>query len=155
LDTSSIAKQQIKSLKKIEAIYNEILTIDTAFRINQELLLIHSEHYCLRDTELITPGNKYELEEDFKTHQFNSTIAIRTKERIIFKPLIEKSTFDSLLFDELQIYGELMFLSVSTVDINGEDLIRLHYGISIPGTDIGTSATLYIDELGEKVIRQY
>ena len=44
-DTSFIAKQQIKSRQKLEALYNEPILIDTVFKVGPDSLFVHFEHY--------------------------------------------------------------------------------------------------------------
>ena len=149
-DTSFIAKQQIKSRQKLEALYNEPILIDTVFKVGPDSLFVHFEHYCLKDSEFIVPPSSYEIAGDFKTYNFASKLEVSSHTEVI-----RKETFDDLLFERLRNYGVLMMPSIALVSENDKDLIRVHYSITIPGTDVGTSATLYLSRLGERRISQY
>ncbi len=154
-DTSFLAKQQIRSKQKLESLYDQRLIIDTVFVLGSDLLNVRLEYYCLTDTELTIPASNYEIQEDFKTHDFASIIEIKSSEKVIYKEVIEKGTFNILLFDRLKKYGVLMFPSLSLITDGDKDLIKIHHSVTIPGTDVGTSATLYLNHLGERRVSQY
>lgn len=152
-DTTFLAKQQIESKQKIQESYDNKISIDTVMMIESESFNVHLEYYCLKKDALVIPSSYYELGGDFKTYHFVSKFELRNQNEVLHSELIDKSTFEALLSDELKNYGVLMFPSVKVSDDGGS--IRVHHSVTIPGTDIGTSATLNFDKLGEKRISQY
>ena len=138
-----------------EALAIEPILIDTVFKVGPDSLFVHFEHYCLKDSEFIVPASSYEIAGDFKTYNFASKLEVSSHTEVIHKEVIRKETFDDLLFERLRNYGVLMMPSIALVSENDKDLIRVHYSITIPGTDVGTSATLYLSRLGERRISQY
>ena len=152
-DTSFTARQQIESKRKLEALYDEKLSVDTVFVLDSDSLAVHFEFFCPKETELTIPADYYELGGDFKAYDFVSRFQLSNENQVLNNELIEKSTFDSLLSEELRKYGILMSPSIKVSDDGS--FVRIHYSITIPGTDIGTSTSIYFDHFGGRHIDQY
>jgi hypothetical protein len=137
--------------------YDKIIKIDTTLFVNADTLKIHFKYYCLKDSA-VTISKEYIWEDDhldeFITHNFVSDIRIIKNGEEIYQETIDKETFKEIAPQELLDEAVLQYPSFRGFD-EGENKLTFHYSISIPATDVGTSATLHIDLNGNKRITQY
>ena len=131
-------------LKGYVSSYNEKILIDTI--INKKLI-INLEHYCLFDNGISIP-EKYnwgEKKEVLLTHNFASKlIVLDDKNQILISRIIIKKVFEQLLSKDLQEYGVLLYPTFRGYNID-KNILRIHYSISIPLTDVGQSVIIDID----------
>lgn len=146
-DTSFYAKQQIAAIKKVENSYDEKLIIDTVLELKNKSVQVHFEYLCLKDSILTIPSKYYELGNEFSTYEFSSKLEISSQDQVLFDGTITKRDFKKLLTEEILTYGTLRFPSFRGVTSDSLEL-SVHYTIGIPGTDLGTGVTVYLDEDG-------
>jgi hypothetical protein len=145
-ETPSIAKERERLINS----YSKIAKIDTTIIFNGNNLQIQLIYYCLKDSALVIP-KIFVFDEknpkDFNTYDFASKILISTDKDTLFKRVIGKQEFYPIISKQLQKYGTLR---IPTLSISSDkNLIRFHYSISIPVTDIGVGVYLLIDKSGE------
>lgn len=136
--------------------YNDVVEIDTTIAFGQEDINIKFKYYCLFDSAIKIPS-KYIWEggmDQFTTHNFESDILITKNEDLLYEAKVDKGTFANLLSNELVSYGVLLYPSFKKFDPEKKEFV-FHYSISIPITDVGTSATLYVSMDGETRIDKY
>ena len=145
-----------KLREKFISSYDKVVNIDTILFVDHDSYRIHLKYYCLFDSAVKIPnqfiweGAKHE----FVTHDFVSDIYIIENDDTIYSSTIKKETFDSILTEILKDYGVLLFPSFRGFNKDTRELV-FHFSVSIPVTDIGTSATLYVDLKGDEKIKQY
>lgn len=136
--------------------YNDAVEIDTTLAFGQEDINIRFKYYCLFDSAIKIPS-KYIWEggmDQFATHNFESDILITKNEGLLYEAKVDKETFANLLTKDLVSYGVLLYPSFRKFDPEKREFV-FHYSISIPITDVGTSATLYISMDGETRVDKY
>jgi hypothetical protein len=140
--------------KRLSKTYDEVKKIDTILKVGNDSLHLKVKYYCVKDSSLVIP-KQYVFGEkppkDFTTHDFASDIVITQNEQIIFNKTIRKSSFTSVITDQLKKYGILMmpYLSSSSGD---KKQVILDYSISIPGSEIGTGVSLIINKKGDYTV---
>lgn len=149
-DAGDLRKELVNS-------YSNIKSIDTSFNVSGNSIKINLEYYCLFDSSLIIP-KEYIWEESsmdkFVSHNFASNILILKDQDTLYHNTVAKETFNSLLTEELRNYGALRSPSFRRYDEETNNIV-FHFSITIPVTDIGTSATLYIDLEGNETVKKY
>lgn len=136
--------------------YKNVIVYDTTFFDSSDSIMAKVKYYCSFDSSIVIPA-KYIFDgelEKFVTHNFLSENLALFNKDTVFNSQVNKETFKSLLSDELIDYGVLLSPSPIRYD-SIEKKIIFHYSVSIPITDIGTSATLMVDSLGTTEIVQY
>lgn len=139
----------------IETYYEEI-QIDTTIYVGGDSLEVFLKYYSLNDSAVIIPA-KYIWEDElevFVTHNFVSQIQVKNNDQIIYSKTISKEDFNDLTTETLRKYGILMYPSFRGYDSNEKEFI-FHYSISIPATDVGTSATLHVGLDGNERVTEY
>ncbi|HEX4372641.1 MAG TPA: hypothetical protein VHZ50_04975, partial [Puia sp.] len=101
---------------------------------------------------LIIPA-KYDFDthKDFTTSNFKSHIVLIKNIDTILNKIIDKAIFKKLLSPELDSFATLSFPDFKL----SNDTIEIHYSISIPVTDVGTSAVIKFDKNGNYYISNY
>ncbi|WP_188467898.1 DUF4738 domain-containing protein [Marivirga lumbricoides] len=147
-------EQQKKAKEKIISMYDSIIAIDTILNVDNDKIQIKFKYYCLLDSGLRVPQKYYDSKEPFLSHNFASDLEILKNTKRIYSKTIDKEMFKSILFEELNEYGALLFPSFKGLDTENKELV-FHFSITIPATDVGKSATLYVGLEGEDRISQY
>jgi hypothetical protein len=131
--------------------YNEVdrKTLSITLADGSKLTLRY-KYYCAFDGKIDLPKRYLKMYglSTFKTHNFVSEIDYRRNGKILYKGLITRKDFDPLLFDSLKQYATLLFPSVELTSAG----LMLHFSATIPLTDVGTSASMFIDPSGKKTI---
>ncbi|MBS1662276.1 MAG: hypothetical protein JST68_14625 [Bacteroidetes bacterium] len=141
-----------KILKDYIEGYKKTIEVDTSFNFNEKKLEIVFKHYCTYDSALHLPSRYvrvYGLEK-FVTHNFKSTIKISLGESIIIDTVISKELFKDEIFEEEEMYGALLYPSLS---FSKKD-VTVDYSISVPLTDVGVGVSLECRYDGKVIVRK-
>jgi hypothetical protein len=136
--------------------YNDVVKIDTTIAFGAEDINVQLKYYCLFDSAVKIPS-KYVWEggvDQFTTHNFVSDILITKNQDLLYEARIDKDVFANLLSSDLEPYGVLLYPSFRKFDPDKKEFV-FHHSISIPITDVGTSATLYVSMDGDARIDKY
>ncbi len=79
--------------------------------------------------------------------EFASKLKMSSNDQVLYEGTITKMNFENLLTEEMLAYGTLRFPSFRGVTSDSIEL-SVHFTVGIPGTDLGTGVTVYLDEKG-------
>jgi hypothetical protein len=136
--------------------YEDVIALDTTLNHSNDKIHVDFKYYCLYDSAMKIP-EEYNWgygSVNFITHNFVCDIRIKKNDETIIDDTVNKETFNTLLTEELNKYGVLLYPSFREFDDATGELI-FHFSISIPVTDIGTSATYYVDLDGNTRTSKY
>jgi hypothetical protein len=143
IDTKSLREEYISNYKKIEL-------IDTSF-IDKNGDNIHfiSKYYCTFDKSLKIPKDYVweDTSKNFITHNYANDLLVVINNDTVFNKTIHKNEFKNHLENHLKKYAVIM-----SPKFEYDNKIILRYSLSIPITDLGTSATLTIKKNGKYII---
>lgn len=131
--------------------YHQPLILDTTVQLGQQMYRVQFSHKCSWDSALIIPASyNPDIQKEFRTHQFSSSLTLIQEKDTIFHQKISKEFFNPILDTVLRKYATLLYPDLTIRD----NAIRIHYSISIPATDIGIGADILIDTTGKYSISQ-
>lgn len=130
--------------------YKDTIKLDTSFLSGgHDTIFVKFSHYCTFDNAIEVPLKYlkgYNLSK-FQTHNFISVVEIRTSNtKSLYREIIRKSDFNTLLDDKLKASGVLSDPNVSFMDKK----LNIEYSISIPLTDIGIGVNIILDTVGHR-----
>jgi hypothetical protein len=137
--------------------YSQFYSIDTVILINDDTLNLKFSHYSLNDNAIDIPEEYIWTDEKlsrFVVSNSQSKIEIEKNGKNIYSEVFGKEKFDPLFTDIIRKYAVMMDPKFRGINKKKLELV-FAYNISIPVTDIGTSATLHIDLNGNERITQY
>lgn len=116
--------------------YKDTVRLDTIIFHDNKKYAISFMHYCLYDNGVTVPEKYvavYGMKE-FKTHNFQSKLTIRSDDRLLADETIDKETFSKSVTVDLHRPAVLLYPNFSFE----KDLFSVSYSLSIPLTDVGT-----------------
>ncbi len=147
-EPSSSDSEYLEIQKQFAAEYKERIAIDTLVDKESNTRLIF-EHFSLPDTLMIPAMyNWSSTPQDYVAHSFVSHVKLIRNENIILDTLIRKEFFNPILEENLIQYAVLLYPVYDGFDKETKTA-SVHYSISIPMTDIGVPAKLFIGLDGE------
>lgn len=126
--------------------YSDLIVVDTSVMLSNTHVNLNFKYYCAFDS-LISIPPEYNWGGDnreFVTHNFKADINLTSSDQTT-SIKIDKTIFKELLSDELSQYGVLLYPNFR--GILGDELV-IHFSISIPLTDVGTSVLIFVMQDG-------
>jgi hypothetical protein len=142
VDLSDARRELIES-------YDHPIKFDTTVIWNDTSYSLVFTHFAAMDSGLSIPAKyNFDLNSEFVSHNFKSTIILIKEADTILNIAIGKETFREYMTPELKLYGTLLYPNV----VFHPGWIALHYSLVIPVTDVGKSVVLKIDSNGELAV---
>jgi len=138
-------------LDDVRKSYKDTIRVDTTFILmKHDTMTVKFRHYCTYDGKINLPTRYLKIYgiQKFQTHDFISALEVKINSKVVFKGIIKKEDFGSLLDDELKRYAVLMSPNVKL----SNNSLAIQYSISVPLSDVGKGFTVKIDTSGNKHI---
>ncbi len=129
--------------------YKDTIKVDTTFIVmKHDTMRVKFRHYCTYDGKINLPNRYLKIYDipKFQTHDFISSLELKINSKVVFKGIIKKEDFGSLLDDELKKYAVLISPNVKL----SNNSLAIQYSISVPLSDVGKGVVMKIDTSGNK-----
>lgn len=132
--------------------YKMKYNMDTTFNIGTDSFQVVFKYECLFDSSIHVPDNYVSIYglKNFITHDFASSIVIYKNRKILIEKEISKNSFSKLIDNDLMLNGALLY---PNLHFDKDPLVRIHYSVSIPLTDIGKGVSVLVDSAGKLTVK--
>jgi hypothetical protein len=147
----SDGQELIAIIEDFKRQYHKNYNVDTIFNRGSDSFRLVFDYKCLFDNGLTIPVKYvgiYGLQ-SFKAHNFIANLLLYKNNSKIVDEKITKSSFVNQTDENLKQYGDLLYPSLKVED----SLIKVHFSISIPLTDVGVGANYIVKLNGQSFIQ--
>jgi hypothetical protein len=137
--------------------YKKSFKVDTVIHIGTDTLEVMFMHYSLNDSSVVIPKEYIWTDkhlDSFVVSNSESSIKIMKNGNLLYSEVFGKEKFDTLLTSTLRKYAVMMSPKFRGLNTSKNKLV-FAYSISIPITDIGTSAILHVNLNGKSWVTEY